>query len=256
LTTTITATQRAGLIETLLLQGRNPIFLDQMSRIGADAVGHATAVAHLSLLLGIKLENYLIQERKRLPCNRAKEIVSLGVGGMLHDIGKTELPANVAPSVGDQSAASLAPIWICITRTRSGYDKIHGEVEPTAAAAVLHHHQHLDGSGFPILAHSDGTFTKMQGNKIHVFHASFTWPTCMIAWRPARGARRSNLEVYFTCARAAPAGPIRSWCRCFNRSPALPARKPADAVRRHRRRGDADRRARSIQAGRPSNDRR
>ena len=84
------------LIETLLMQGKNPLFLDQMSRMGADSVGHATTVAHLSLLLGIKLENYLIDQRKKLPANRAKDIVSLGVAGMLHDIGKTELPENLS----------------------------------------------------------------------------------------------------------------------------------------------------------------
>ena len=91
------------LIETLLMQGKNPLFLDQMSRMGEDAVGHATTVAHLALLLGIKLENYLIEQRKKLPCNRAKDIVSLGVAGMLHDIGKTALPPHVDVQVGNES---------------------------------------------------------------------------------------------------------------------------------------------------------
>ena len=50
-----------------------------------------------------------------------------------------------------------------------GYDKIHGEVEPTAAVAVLNHHQHYDGSGFPDLMHTNGTRSTSHGQRIHIF---------------------------------------------------------------------------------------
>ena len=145
------------LIETLLMQGKNPLFLDQMSRMGEDAVGHATTVAHLALLLGIKLENYLIEQRKKLPCNRAKDIVSLGVAGMLHDIGKTALPPHLTCNWETNPPDSGADLDLYESHAQRGYDKIHGEVEPTAAVAVLNHHQHYDGSGFPDLMHTNGT---------------------------------------------------------------------------------------------------
>src|SRR5687768_12009688 len=67
------------LIATLMTQGQHAIYLDQMSRQGSDAVAHAAAVAHLSLLLGLKLEQYLVDQRSRLPPNRAKDCVNLGV---------------------------------------------------------------------------------------------------------------------------------------------------------------------------------
>ncbi|HWB54496.1 MAG TPA: hypothetical protein VG722_09895, partial [Tepidisphaeraceae bacterium] len=83
------------LILTLMGQGQHPVFMDQLSRLGTDTVGHSTAVSHLSLLIGLKLEDYLIDQRKRLSAAHAKEVVNLGVAGMLHDLGKMQLPAHL-----------------------------------------------------------------------------------------------------------------------------------------------------------------
>src|SRR5215218_7001660 len=67
------------LILTLLSQGEHAIYLDQMSgKLGGHAVAHATAVAHLSLMLGLRLETYLIQQRSRLTAQHAREVVNLG----------------------------------------------------------------------------------------------------------------------------------------------------------------------------------
>lgn len=187
-----------NLIETLMMQGRHPIFLDQMARLGGDAVGHATAVAHLALLLGIKLDGYLIDQRKKLPPNRAKEIVSLGIGGMLHDIGKTELPGHLAGTWETNPPESSGDLELYQSHVLRGFEKIHGEVEPTASAAVLHHHQHFDGSGFPTIVLNDGTHTTMSGEKIHVFsrilHVADLYDRLATS---DTGERRSNLEVYF-----------------------------------------------------------
>jgi HD-GYP domain-containing protein (c-di-GMP phosphodiesterase class II) len=187
-----------SMVETLLLQGKNPIFLDQMSRLGSDTVGHATAVAHLSLLLGIKLESYLIDQRKRLPGNRAKDVVSLGVAGMLHDIGKTELPESAAKAWETAPPETEGDLELYKSHVQRGYEKIRGEVEPTAAAAVLNHHQHFDGSGFPSVVHSDGASTRREGQQIHVFarilHVADLFDRLATT---DTGARRTNLEVFF-----------------------------------------------------------
>jgi hypothetical protein len=78
------------LVLTLVSQGQHPIFLDQMSRLPGDAVGHATAVAHLSMVLGLKLERYLIEQRHRLPPNHAREVVNLGVAGIWASFGSPQ----------------------------------------------------------------------------------------------------------------------------------------------------------------------
>jgi len=69
-----------------------------------DAISHATAVAQLSVTMGLRLEQYLIRERSRLPARHAREVVNLGVGAMLHDIGKTKLQPEV------QALDGLGPI--------------------------------------------------------------------------------------------------------------------------------------------------
>jgi HD-GYP domain-containing protein (c-di-GMP phosphodiesterase class II) len=155
-------------ITTLLSNGRNPIYLDELStRMGADAVRHSMAVAHMALIIGIKLERYLIQQRHRLAPAQAREVVNLGVAGMLHDIGKTRLPESLQRqhmlcAVNDAQRAE----WEA--HTRHGYEMVRDEVEPTAAAAILHHHQHFDGTGFPV-RETAGFKDRFSGQRIHIF---------------------------------------------------------------------------------------
>jgi HD-GYP domain-containing protein (c-di-GMP phosphodiesterase class II) len=129
------------LVLTLMSQGRNPIYMDQMSGMGDATVAHAAAVAHLSLLLGIKLERYLIEQRKRLPVHHAKEVVNLGVAGMLHDLGKLKLPehlqdfTNVDPPDDEMHRAAFDE------HARLSYDMVRDGIEASASIAVLQHHQ-------------------------------------------------------------------------------------------------------------------
>ena len=46
---------------------------------------------------------------------------------------------------------------------------LHGRIEPTAATAILHHHQHFDGTGYPAMNFHDGTSVTPSGQKIHIF---------------------------------------------------------------------------------------
>lgn len=162
-------TTTRDLISTLLTQGQNPIYLDQMSRQGGDTVAHAAAVAHLSLLLGLKLEQYLIDQRSRLSPQRARDVVNLGVAAMLHDLGLSKLPEALQRFSDVEPPEDEAQQREWQTHSRIGYDLIHNDVEATAAAAVYQHHQHFDGSGFPELKSNDGLRGTMAGERIHVF---------------------------------------------------------------------------------------
>jgi HD-GYP domain-containing protein (c-di-GMP phosphodiesterase class II) len=185
------------MICTLMGQGTNPLFMEQMARTSSDAVGHATAVAHLSLLLAIKLEGYIIQERSRLPAAHAKETVNLGVAAMLHDLGKTKLEKSLQTrhvltegEIDDTTRVKWEE------HSRLGYEMIQGNVEATAASAVLHHHLRFDGEGFPVTIQNDGSKTIMQGRKIHIFArilgaADLYDRLCT----NANGRRRPNIEV-------------------------------------------------------------
>jgi HD-GYP domain-containing protein (c-di-GMP phosphodiesterase class II) len=157
------------LVLTLLGQGQHPIYLDQVSRLGDGAVAHAAAVSHLALLLGLRLERYLVDERKRLSVAHAKEVVNLGVAGMLHDMGKLKLPAALQGRHATDAPEAPAEREEWESHARLGYELIHDGVEATAASAVLHHHQRYDGTGFPTIAHRDGTVAPLGERNIHVF---------------------------------------------------------------------------------------
>jgi hypothetical protein len=185
-------------ITTLLNGGRNPIYLDELSTsLGGDGVRHSMAVAHLALVMGIKLERYLIDQRHRLTTAQAREVVNLGVAGMLHDLGKTKLPVilqrthALCPPVDDDFRLD----WEM--HTRLGYEMIRDEVEPTAAAAVLHHHQHFDGTGFPQRDMGGGVKCTQEGTRIHVFarilQAADLYDRLTVAEDGKR--RRGNIEI-------------------------------------------------------------
>ena len=116
------------LITTLLTQGQHPVYLDQMNRLGSDAVAHATAVAHLALVLGMKLDQYLVDQRRRLPSHRAKDVVSLGVAGMLHDVGKTRIPEHLRRHTGIDPPEDAAGRDEWEAHARVGYEMVRNGV--------------------------------------------------------------------------------------------------------------------------------
>lgn len=202
------------MVTTLMSQGAHPVFMEKIGGLGADAVSHATTVAHVALMLGLRLEKYLIQERARLDYQHAREVVNLGVAGMLHDIGKMKLPADLRErcelDAGDNGLpadddAEALELWE--SHVRLGYEMLHGGVECTAATAVLHHHQHYDGSGFPTVRPRRSATAKptdkpsepapLKGRDIHVF-ARILYVADLyanLARPPRSNKRRGNLEV-------------------------------------------------------------
>jgi hypothetical protein len=185
-------------IGALMNNGRNPIYLDQLSaRLGGDGVNHAMAVAHLSLVMGIKLERYLISQRHRLTTAQAREVVNLGVAGMLHDLGKTRLPEKLRQAHGLAELEADAERHEWEAHVRVGYDLVRDEVETTAAAAVLHHHQHFDGTGFPAREVSGGQKVTPDGQRIHVFARILLAADVYerLAVDEAHKRRRGNAEI-------------------------------------------------------------
>jgi HD-GYP domain-containing protein (c-di-GMP phosphodiesterase class II) len=185
------------LVLTLMSQGQHPVYIESMTRMGDDAVTHAAAVAHLGLLLGIKLEMYLIAQRKRLPAHHAKEVVNIGVAGMLHDMGKLQIPESLRKYNGVNPPEKPDEIDAWQEHTNAGYEMVRGGVEPSAAAAVLHHHQHWDGSGFPATQYNDGTRAYPNEERIHIFARIVAVANLYdrVATSGEHGQRRSNLEV-------------------------------------------------------------
>ncbi|MEZ2141316.1 HD domain-containing phosphohydrolase [Bradyrhizobium sp. DN5] len=84
--------------------------------------------------------------------------LSLGVGradlerlysaAMFHDIGKAQIPLAILDKPGRLDAEERAVIE---THPAAGYEflKGHGRISPEILDAVRHHHEYLDGSGYP-----------------------------------------------------------------------------------------------------------
>lgn len=152
---------------TVSFAGRG-IYYDLHPRDADDLPAHVSEVAFLSILLGARLERYIIKQRHRLPPHHARELINLGVGALLHDIGKTRQDAtlrkfHMANPPGDAAARAE---WQ--SHARLGYELVKDGVEASAATTVLHHHQHMDGSGFPKLV-INGKRVACEGTRLHVF---------------------------------------------------------------------------------------
>jgi putative nucleotidyltransferase with HDIG domain len=72
----------------------------------------------------------------------------LALAGLLHDIGKARIPITVLEKPGPLDEAEMAlmkghPVF--------GFEALHGmpELDPEMVDMVLHHHEYLDGSGYP-----------------------------------------------------------------------------------------------------------
>lgn len=155
-----------ALLDKLIDDPKAAIFVQEMASIDDSLLRHSSTVCIISLLMGLKMGGYLVKQRKRLKPDKATDVVNLGVGAMLHDIGMLALESEVVERwslTGDEDDPEYRAH---VTR---GYELVRGKVDPTAAVTVLHHHQRYDGTGFPQRRQYDGTLGGLTGDKIHVF---------------------------------------------------------------------------------------
>lgn len=156
----------SGLIDRLLLFPKSAVWVQELADRDQPLLRHSSAVSILSVLLGLKLEDYLIVERSRLSTSGARDVAGLGLGAMLHDAGMLRLPAEVVQR-WNQTQDETDPDWRA--HVHIGYEMCKDALGPAAAAAVLHHHQKFDGSGFPRRLKLDGTEERVRGSDIHVY---------------------------------------------------------------------------------------
>jgi hypothetical protein len=98
--------------------------------------GHSERVAHGSVL---------IARRLRLPENR---IPLVRYAGILHDVGKLGVPTRVLQKAGRLSEEEFATIRMHPVR---GLETVQGiEFLRDAYEGILHHHERVDGRGYPM----------------------------------------------------------------------------------------------------------
>jgi len=79
---------------------------------------------------------------------RKGDILTLTVGGLLHDVGKAQVPREILDKPGRLTDEEFAHIK---KHPVTGYEYLRKQNIVTAEtlAAVRHHHEYLDGSGYP-----------------------------------------------------------------------------------------------------------
>ncbi len=157
----------SALTETMMAEPAAALFLEDDDPIEYRMISHAANVAYLSTLIGMKLQGYLMRQRKRLDAKHATNLVTLSLGAMLHDVGLSRLSESVLVK-WQEHHDETDPAWQ--KHVQLGYECLSGKVDPTSAAIVLHHHQYFDGSGFPQKPTWDGgRKLGLKGDAIHVF---------------------------------------------------------------------------------------
>ena len=135
-----TAALTQAMLDKMLVH--DDIGIRLVSGAGADrAAAHALNVAVISLLIGRTLG---------LP---EDEMHDLGVGALLHDVGKLQVPDRLRQVEDSFSAADLAGY-----RDHVAKGVVQGQrMKLTAGALTVlaQHHEHADGSGFPLRLNSD-----------------------------------------------------------------------------------------------------
>lgn len=154
------------LIQHLVDEPAAALFMNDIVDARASVASHAFNVGLLSLLVGLKLDGYLVSNKTRITRRRQMNIESLGLGAMLHDIGITRLPGTIGDRF-DRTRDEDDEQWR--KHVLVGFALVKGRLPATASAAVLHHHQRMDGSGFPTRTRGFGPPTALRGEEIHIF---------------------------------------------------------------------------------------
>lgn len=77
-----------------------------------------------------------------------KKIIELGLGALLHDIGKAKVPAEILNKPGKLTAEEYEIVKM---HTIHGYEmlSLYSDIDVHLPLIALHHHERCDGSGYP-----------------------------------------------------------------------------------------------------------
>ena len=193
------------------------VLLQKLDAFDNYLMSHSTNVCYLALLLGMKLERYLIEQRRHKSAQQAKELHLLGLGCLLHDIGKMRIPKEILNKPG-----RLTPEEMSVMRTHTyvGYEMVKGSVPASAAQIVAKPSSTIRRRRISeprSTAPAARNFRRSPATRFPSSPASPRWPTFTTRRRrPAATPGRSRRSRRFTrCAASARGSSIRRWRRSF-----------------------------------------
>lgn len=181
-----------SLIQRLVEDSAAAVFLQGLIDSRDPLPMHSANVCMLSLLMGLKLDGYLVAERSRINPRRAQNVEHLGLGALFHDIGML----RVDPTAAERWWRTFDESDVAWRRhTIVGFEMLRGRVPATAAGIALHHHQRMDGSGFPKRARPPAAARALSGGEIHVFSRIVAVADVFARGQAASGDRRPEPAV-------------------------------------------------------------
>ncbi|WP_457354502.1 HD-GYP domain-containing protein [Roseateles sp. P5_D6] len=120
------------------------------------------------------------------------EVREAGLAGLLHDVGKMQMPMEVLNKPG---ALTDAEFDVMRGHPERGFDllKDGAKVPPSALDVCLHHHEKMDGSGYPHkLAGDQISLLARMGAVCDVYDAITSTRPYKNAWDPAGSLQRMS----------------------------------------------------------------
>lgn len=120
------------------------------------------------------------------------QVQELGVAGLLHDVGKMAMPPEILNKPGRLTDAEFAEIK---RHPMSGKALLEssGNIPPVALDVALHHHEKVDGSGYPFgFKGADISVAARMGAICDIYDALTSDRCYKAAWSPAEAITRMS----------------------------------------------------------------
>jgi HD-GYP domain-containing protein (c-di-GMP phosphodiesterase class II) len=162
---------------------RNPSAFVSLARLKTrDDYTYMHSVAVCALMVGLARQLGLSEAQTR----------EAGLAGLLHDVGKMVMPLEVLNKPG---ALTDAEFDVMRSHPERGFDllKDGAGVTPGALDVALHHHEKMDGTGYPHkLAGDQISLLARMGSVCDVYDAITSTRPYKAAWDPAGSIQRMS----------------------------------------------------------------
>ncbi|MFW5858234.1 MAG: HD-GYP domain-containing protein, partial [Planctomycetota bacterium] len=151
------------------IRDNKPVYcmLDDIRANEGDVLFHGGNVCYLAMLMGLTLESYIFEERRKSAGSElAGQMAPLGLGALLHDVGKLLLPEGLRARRPWELTVEERDVMR--GHVVKGFTLLRPQVGAITANMALCHHKNMDNTGYPEDLAESGSHLP-GGAQIHVF---------------------------------------------------------------------------------------